>query len=261
VFLGALDGTSEEYNLQFLSQWEMAIVDPLQCGILSTPNLLSTKLLGRIDLRKLLPAESPVTDVTISLLDWLPQLSTSRLYGILLAGWEDLFAKEALICISTAIIKCGLQVYLEVSPPDFLEDTEILNTDTISGLIIRNGTIFENGDRRDVFAMEKLKSAIKGFVLQSCLRDFVTLMWETLENDAVPSNATIIRSNQWCKFNNVLLWIGSSSSMCSPILGTSIQKPLSAFEWLKEPKVMQMHEKWRNGKEVKRYTSDSYTFF
>ena len=67
-----------------------------------------------------------------------------------------------------------------------------------------NGTIMEDGERRDYFAMENMKTTTKTFVSQACLRPFLTMMWDTIDDDANVSHAIIRRAHMWCSYHGAI---------------------------------------------------------
>ena len=175
--------------------------------------------------------------------------SSNGFTGVLLAAW-DAFPVPVLLELSYVITTLNLDVYLETSAPEFLRDTKVLASEAITGLVIRNGLLLPNGERRDCFDMEKFRPTVKGFVSQACLRDFTVLMWETLDNDALPSNAVLKRTYKWCSFYNALSWMGSNNALYDDSVDVVEFEPLSAFDWLKESRVVEIHEMWRNKRTV-----------
>ncbi len=165
--------------------------------------------------------------------------------GIVVSNWEN--------CLTAALLQefilfadsIGLCIYLEASNPQFLSEPRLAELEEVTGLVIRNGTIAPNGEERDAFKMAEMRPTIKAFVSQACLRDFVVLLWETLEEDASPLNAVIKRSYQWSRFYSALPWIGTRSALESAESAIFQKEPLGAFDWLKELQVMNFHEKWR----------------
>ena len=169
--------------------------------------------------------------------------------GILLAGWDN-FPLPVLNELNYAIVSLGLDVYLEVSGPNFLEDTSIINSSSISGMVIRNALILPDGQRRDCFDMANFRLTVKAFVSQGCLRSFNVLLWETLDDGVVPSNAVLKRTYAWCSFYSTVAWIGSTTALHDIAIEAVEYEPLSAFDWLKLPRVMELHDGWRNFRKV-----------
>lgn len=249
----------------------MIILDALQTGIAKAlaelqniPNKPS-HIIGRLDLAaiisKALPLELDSEQYFIHHLDRILSVILGQFHdaegrsngftGILLVGWE-MFPQQILHELSDVLYSMGLDVYLETSAPNFLEDSSVVAAESISGLVIRNGLLQANGERQDCFDMDSLKTTVKSFVSQACVRDFVTLAWETVNDDVVLSTAVLKRTYNWCGFYNVIPWIGPESAVSDAAVGVVPFEPLSAFAWLKEPRVMELHELWKNKRTVSR---------
>jgi hypothetical protein len=170
--------------------------------------------------------------------------------GVLIAGWEERFNLPVFKELASFLSGLGLDIYLETSPPDFLSDGRFLRMNSIAGVVVRNCTILPNGEKRDYFQMEKMQKTVKAFVAESCLRDFVVMAWETVDDKAYLSNATIKRSLQWSNFYSAMAWIGNNSSLTDANLNVPVAEPLGAFEWLKESRVMKVHDTWRANSKI-----------
>lgn len=195
----------------------------------------------------------------VSAIEWLTNLMgackvisnhQNIVTGILISNWESHFTAPLLKEFILLISSLGLSVYLEASAPKFLSDPKLAELSEVRGIVLRNGTISENGEERDAFQMAEMRPTIKAFVSQACLRSFVVLLWETLENDVTPLNAVVKRSYQWSRFYSALPWIGSRSALLSADLSLDQMEPLGAFDWLKELRVMKLHDKWRSNQTV-----------
>lgn len=171
--------------------------------------------------------------------------------GILLAGWEGFFSVSVLNKLCKHLYTLGLDVYLETGPPSFLNGGDAAQVESIAGLVIRNGLILPNGKRRDCFDMQALRPAIKAFMSQECLRSFTTMMWESLDDDAVVEDAVVKRTFSWCRFHSTLSWIAPHSALLNARPDIGHTEPLSAFNWLKDANVMQIHDLWRNSQAVR----------
>ena len=166
--------------------------------------------------------------------------------GVLVSSWEESLSVPLLKEFIDFLSSFGLLVYLETAAPKFLSDPSLVEVDQITGIVIRNGTICGNGEERDAFQMAEMRPTIKAFVSQACLRSFVVLVWETLDEDATPLNAVIKRSYTWSKFYNALPWIGTKSALTVAENSLKQKEPFGAFDWLKELKVMKLHSSWRS---------------
>ncbi|RDL42046.1 UDP-Glycosyltransferase phosphorylase [Venustampulla echinocandica] len=261
IYLGEFDYPPNETQIKLLAQWDLLIFDPLQHGIvkamLSGEYRLPPQGLARLDVEFVAGdiSKKPI----VSVLEWLTNLMgackvisnhQNVVTGILISNWEGHFTAPLLkefIYLATSL---GLSAYLEASAPKFLSDPKLAELSEVRGIVIRNGTISENGEERDAFQMAEMRPTIKAFVSQACLRSFVVLLWETLENDVTPLNAVVKRSYQWSRFYSALPWIGSKSALISADLSLDQREPLGAFDWLKELRVMKLHDKWRSNQTV-----------
>ena len=169
--------------------------------------------------------------------------------GILLDGWE-IFPLRLLTVLCDVLRSFGLKVYLETAQPSFLQDIEAIAPVSVSGLVIRNGLIHGDGRSRDCFDMESLRTTIKAFVSQSCLRDFQVFAWETVDDTRSLSSAVLTRTYTWCNFYSVIPWIGPSSALVDPSVEVVPFEPLGAFDWLKDSRVMELHELWKSNRAV-----------
>jgi hypothetical protein len=170
--------------------------------------------------------------------------------GVVLAGWHTLVPTALLNALAQYLGDLGLNVYLEIVPPHFLEDIQKPNLQLFSGVIIRNGTVLSNGELRDFFQMEKMKSTVKEFVGQSCLRPFTAMMWDTVDDRIEVSHAVVKRSYAWCGYHGAMVWIGSDASVIHAGANVPVLEPLAAFQWLKDQKVMKIHEAYRTNRLV-----------
>ncbi|KAI9733678.1 MAG: hypothetical protein M1834_003280 [Cirrosporium novae-zelandiae] len=260
VYLGAFTNPQTEQELQLLSRWDLLILDPFQSGIQNA--LSSSQLFGhqnfvaRLDFDKLI--DKTAADSLKTLSEALSKLAENiRLHcykseaqapifnGLLLARWEERLSGPVFRDLVDFLAGLGFQIYVEASPPQFLDDSSILQLSSISGVIVRNATILQNGERRDYFQMEKMKPTLKAFVAESCMRDFLVMMWETVDDDVQISNAVARRSFRWSSFYNAITFICSASSLVDSQLSTDCHEPLGAFDWLKEATVMKIHKIWR----------------
>jgi hypothetical protein len=261
VYLGEFDNPPSRHQMQILSEWDLLIFDPSQPGMVDAMSSglypVSPQSLARLDVEHVVGGSS--RPQIVSLVEWIARhIEHSAkvtghhccFTGLVISNWGG--------CVSTAVLETfihflsslGLCVYLEVSAPHFLADVALAELDEVTGLVICNGTINPNGEERDAFQMAAMRPTIKAFVSQACLRSFVVLLWETLDDDVEPLNAVVKRSYQWSKFYSALPWIGSIGALTSAEISLCQEEPLGAFDWLKELKVMKIHEKWRTNQLV-----------
>ena len=248
VYLGDFSLPPTEAQIQFLNRSDLIILDPFRGGVGAAVRSIDggRVLVGRVDLATFLamsvtPAQA-VSDIANLI---LRSFSETPFTGVLLSGWEQILPHDHLVAISTFISVAGLLVYLEISPPIFLQNTIVLEDSAIAGLVVRNAAILPNGEHRDYFDMEKLQPSVRAWVRQSCLRDFKVMAWEAVEDDVEVSNAVIKRAIQWNSFYSAITWIGPNASLTDAEVNQPIIEPLGAFEWLKDEIVMTAHSKWR----------------
>lgn len=211
------------------------------------------KVLGRVDLNLLVSQGYSTLDALGKIENVLfSKFSGSSFAGILFSNWQDKFLPAIWSRLVETIHGLGLSVYLETERPDFLKDDEALQTDSISGLVVRSATILPDGAKSDYFQMTGMHSTIKAFVSEACMRDFVVMAWETVDDDIILPNAIVRRSLKWCNFYSALCWIGSHSALYDATLNTKVFEPLSSFRWLKDANIMQVHDHWRLNTTVQR---------
>ncbi|KAJ5798080.1 Glycosyl transferase [Penicillium pulvis] len=248
VYLGEFENPLTETQERLLERWDTLVVDPFQSDVAEA--IRSRKrifVLARLDLAKLGYPEDDTVRRIEKIQDALnSRLSKTAFSGVLLANWEAIFSLSVQQKLFEIITNLGLAVYLETQPPGFLQNKTVLQTRAVSGLVIRNASILREGEKRDYFQMTTLQSTIKACVSEACSRNFVVLVWETVTDDAVLSNAVVRRSLQWSNFYSAIPWIGTESALQNSDLNTPILEPLSAFGWLKEAKIMETHEVWRS---------------
>jgi hypothetical protein len=268
VYLGPFELPPTEHQAKLFFDNDMVILDPLQpkisatlkdvCGNPGTPRHIA----GRLDLTILLDNPSHTRSLEAFLISSVDKIMSivsvhfqsldgvsNGFNGILLAGWE-IFPIPVLNQLSAVLTGNDLEVYLETGAPNFLEHSNVLAAESIAGLVIRNGLMHPNGDRRDCFDLESLRTTVKSFVSQACLRNFSVLAWETLDDDAVPSIAVLKRTYTWCSFYSVVPWIGSNGALFDTSKKVLNSEPLSAFDWLKQLHVMELQDLWRNKRTV-----------
>ncbi|KAJ6115000.1 hypothetical protein N7486_000778 [Penicillium sp. IBT 16267x] len=248
VYLGGFETPLTKSQERLLEQWDTLVVDPFQNGVAEA--IRSYKqifVLARLDLAKLgSPEDDTVTRIG-RIQDALnSKFSHTAFSGVLFANWERIFTLSVEQKLLETITSLGLAVYLETQPPNFLKTKNSLQSRAVSGLVIRNASILLEGEKRDYFQMTTLQSTIKACVSEACTRNFVVLVWETVADDAVLSNAVVRRSLQWSNFYSAIPWIGTESALQNSDLNTPIIQPLPAFGWLKEAEIMKTHEIWRS---------------
>lgn len=266
IYLGPVDEHLTNDAISTLSQHDLIIVDPLQPGVCkavwsSYRKQMAPRILGRLDLQKLIHAKKGKERITaiqavdavlefVSVTMHYPNADCAGYTGVVWKRWEDVFCVSILHELSKELVARGLEVYLEAGSPEFLNVTEAINSSQISGLIIRNGLIWQNGERRDCFDMDKMRPTIKAFMVQNCLRPFTTIMWEELDDSDVASIAVLRRAHSWHNFHGTLSWISSTHALFHLDTTPSALVPMSAFTWLKEAEVGRLHNIWKGNQTV-----------
>lgn len=225
----------------------------------------SQHIVGRLDLFQMLNFESLGSEnkmlrslerVLVAVDGLFQHPGAQRAFtGLLLAGWHSHLPTTMLNALVRCLSELGFDVYLEIVPPHFLEGPSLPDLAGFAGVIIKNGTILPNGEVRDYFQMEKMRSATKAFVAQSCLRSFTVMIWDTIDERVEVSHAVVKRSFGWSGYHGAITWIGSEASITHAESNVPVLEPLAAFHWLKDQKVMHFHEVYRKSREVRAITS------
>jgi hypothetical protein len=240
------------------------VLDHSKPGVLEAVNdedvALGPHIIARMDLLQVLPFVATDNEINMQKAVYLAsevvqkylRLPDQRRYftGVLIAGWRERVRTPLLNGIAKLLSAYGLEVYLEVGPPDYLDKVEKLNLGLFAGIIVRNGTILENGERRDFFAMDKMKTTTKAFVSQACLRPFLTMMWDTIDDDADLTHAVTRRAHMWCSYHGAIPYFVRRCALTNMSEVRSCEEPLAAFQWLKDRRVMNVHEKFRTMRTV-----------
>ncbi len=164
VYLGEFASIPTKAQVGLLSRWEILVLDPLQPGVLEAitsvrPSSQYTRV-GRLYLRDLHTPKQQQDDQDIivavekvrDVVEKRFKLSKSQspfFAGILLAGWEDWLPVPVFDALVQYIRSNGLDVYLEIAPPDFLSKRDTPNMENFAGVVVRNGTIPTSGHLRD----------------------------------------------------------------------------------------------------------------
>ncbi|EKD19488.1 hypothetical protein MBM_02725 [Drepanopeziza brunnea f. sp. 'multigermtubi' MB_m1] len=263
IYLGKFSSPISDAQARVLLDREMVVLNPLQPDIkraleeMSGRGTLPKHIIGRIDLNNVLAAATTAgksEDFILSCLDRTMSVmiaafrgaegGNNGFSGVLLAGWE-IFSSPVFHELCRVISASGLEIYVETSAPDFLPDGNVLSCSSIAGLIIRNGLVLPDGEKRDCFDMERLRTTVKSFVSQSCVRVFTVFVWETVDDGVILSNAVLKRTFAWCNFYSVVSWIGAKKALTDATAEAVEVEPLSAFAWLKERRVMELHDMWK----------------
>lgn len=260
-----------EEEAQTLSQWDTVILDCCEPGVLeavgddSVP--LGPHIIARLDFLQVLSFSAiddevdmlrAVYHVSKVIQQTLRQPDQRRYFtGVLLAGWRERLSTPLLEGLSKLFSAHGLDVFLEIGPPSFLDELKNFSLKQFAGVVVRNGTILQNGERRDFFDMDKMKGTTKAFVSESCMRPFTVMMWDTVETGADLSHAVTRRAHMWCSYHGAMFFVTRKAALTDMSLVEPSEEPLAAFQWLKNRKVMAVHEKFRTTRIVSFLISSS----
>jgi glycosyltransferase involved in cell wall biosynthesis len=264
VYLGPLSNPVSEAEENVLSQWEAVVLDPAQAGVLDAVHEeripLGPHIIARLDLEDLLQVTALQSEVNmlraVYVVSQQIQQNLRRPHqrryftGVLIAGWRERISIQLLNIVAKLFSAHGLDPFLEIGPPNFLEDVDKINLKRFAGVVVRNGTILPNGERRDFFAMDKMKSTTKAFVSQSCLRPFTVLMWDTVDDEADLSHAVTRRAHMWCSYHGAVPYIAREAAITNVTQVRPCEEPLAAFQWLKQRRVMGIHEAFRTTRKL-----------
>lgn len=276
VFLGSFVHPPTASQTRLLSKWDVLVLDPLQDGVLDALSMAgqpsSTHILGRIDVRTLGNVDastgtlSTSSDEVIRVLGTLAQTLGTKFKspgdmpmpftGVLLANCQTYLQPVVLNETAKYINSLGLDLWLEIdaSPMACLTQRQCrdINMELVMGLIYRNGTIRPDGDRQNYFQMAEMRTAMRAVAAQRTRS--LMMMWETVDDGVEQQYAVVQRTFNWCRFNNALCWIGSTSALTdanAAAVHTVDDKPLGALMWLKNEDVMKAHDVWRANDQVR----------
>jgi hypothetical protein len=260
VYFGSVSKPMTDAEKRALEQWDMLVVDPFQGGV--TEGLCSLVIrpryiIARLDIGKILEG---VVDERVAKAEAIlkelqrlqPALETtwSPYGGILLANWDSSISPETINELITFLNSVNLNVYNEIAAPRYLDKSNTISFSLLAGVIFVNGSILQNGSRRDYMQLLQMKPALEAATGQSCLREFSILMYEPVDDDAELSNAVVKRSFTWCSYYGALPWVGRISAIADAKKNIPMQAPDGAFDWIKKDKVVAIHETWRNNSKV-----------
>jgi hypothetical protein len=267
VYLGLLSTPITKEEVQTLSQWEAVVLDYCEPGILEAVSddgvPMGPHIIARLDLAQTIKFAAMDSELdmsrTVYVLSWTIRQTLRRpdqrryFTGVLVAGWRGLVSTPLLNGLAKLLSAYGLEVYLEIGAPDFLDGVQKLDLTLFAGMVVRNGTIKSNGERRDYFDMDKMKTTTKSFVSQACQRPFVTMMWDTIEDDVPLSHAVVRRAHMWCNYHGAVPYFTRQRALTYLAEVRPCEEPLAAFQWLKNRKVMDVHEKYRAARIVSSF--------
>ncbi|KAF2273409.1 uncharacterized protein EI97DRAFT_383718 [Westerdykella ornata] len=259
VYLGLLNNPVLDEEARILSQWDAVVLDYCEPGVLEAVSddsiPLGPHIIARLDLVQVLSFAAKDNDVDMlrvvyiisKLIRQTLRKPHQRRYftGVLVAGWRERLSTAMLNGLAKLFSAHGLHVFLEIAPPEFLDGIGTFSLKQFAGVVVRNGTVLPNGERRDFFGMDKMKNTTKAFVSESCMRPFIVMMWDTVEDDAELSHAVARRAHIWCGYHGAVPFLTRRGALTDISQVRSCDEPLAAFQWLKNRKVMAIHERFR----------------
>ncbi|KAK2612538.1 hypothetical protein QQS21_001476 [Conoideocrella luteorostrata] len=278
VFLGSFTNPPTDAQRRLLSQWDVLVVDPFRDGVadaLATCQSTSRHVLGRIDVQALSGvATGKNTDDVIKNLTVLTQTLNSHLRcreqessaysGVLLAGFREHFRPAVMNELARCIKHIGLDLWLELSYPTYLTENEARAIDMkyVRGIVYRNGTIRQDGDRQNYFQMEAMRTVMRDVARQRVAHGPALIMWETIDDEEEMQFAVVMRTYNWCAYNSALCWIGHLDALIDAEAASTRStrtKPLGALMWMKNENNMRAHDVWRTNNEISTTTSSTST--
>jgi hypothetical protein len=262
VYLGNFNNPPSAHQSSLLKQWDLIVVNPAGVGVFEavSSQCTSAHILGRVEVESVVQCRSSSDAAeTIRSIGTLAQFLTTHLKrknydspftGVLLAEWQTSFSPVICNEIIKLINRLGFDVYLEVSGPNFLSAKECreINMELFKGIICRNGSILEDGDRRNCFQMDNMQPILRAVAAQNCLREITLMMWETIQDDIRLDLSVAKRSFVWYRYCSAISWIGPKSALTDAKVAynqTVADEPLGALMWLKNDKIIDIQEVWR----------------
>jgi hypothetical protein len=269
VFLGSISSIPTVAEKRLLSQWDILVVDPLQDGVLSglaSCPPTSAHVLARLDVSGLVKVAPTLRkDDVMRNLDIVIETANTRLShadgkstpftAILLANFNRYFQPAVLNELSRVIRDIGLDIWLELSYPDYLTEDEARAIDftLFHGFVYRNGMMRPDGDRQNYFQMSAMRGVMRAVTSQRVGQNPPKVMWETVDDDADTEYAVVARTYKLCTYYGALCWIGHANALTDAEVAekrTLATEPLGALMWLKDEENMAAHTVWRTNDEV-----------
>ncbi|KAL3476615.1 hypothetical protein BJX99DRAFT_258167 [Aspergillus californicus] len=268
VYLGTFANPPTPNQARLLSQWDAVVFDPLQHGVLDAlaGEVGATHILARLNLRKLIEADRSshgdeairaICVLTETMLNYLkrPTDRQSLFNGVVLADCHEQLQPVVLNEVVKFINQLGLDVWLEVAPPDYLPERTCREIDMtrIRGVIYRNGTILPNGDRRNYFQMEKMRTVMRVVAAQKPIGESTLAMWDTVDDGVELSHDVLHRTYKWCNYNSAMSWIGPEAALTDATIAsgkTIVHEPIGALMWMKNEKTLEAHDLWRQNGDI-----------
>lgn len=268
VYLGSFDSPPTPDQARLLSQWDAVVLDPFQHGVLDalSGGTAAIHTLARLDVASLVQFDKNSShDEVICALSGLAKALTTQLRrprdaqsmfnGVLISECHQYFQPVVMNEVVKFINGLGLDVWLEVSPPGYLPERTSREIDMarIRGVIYRNGTILSNGNRRNYFDMEKMRTVMRVVAAQKPIGESTLAMWETVDDGVELQHDVLHRSYKWCNYNSAMSWIGSKSALTDATIASSqtvVHEPIGALMWMKDENTLAAHDVWRQNEKI-----------
>ncbi|KKK15232.1 hypothetical protein AOCH_000368, partial [Aspergillus ochraceoroseus] len=268
VYLGSFSNPPTEDQARLLSQWDTVVLDPLQYGVLDAlaRSYTATHVLARLDVRQVISSEPSshnedviraICTLTETLVTYLkrPEDRQSPFTGVLLADCHDHFQPVVLNEVVQFINALGLDVWLELSPPNYISERQSRDIDMarIRGVVYRNGTILPNGDRRNYFQMAAMRTVMRVVAAQKPIGGSTLAMWDAVDDSVEITHDVLHRSSKWCNYNSAMSWIAPQAALTDARIAsgkTIVQEPIGAMMWLKGADALEAHDIWRKNEKV-----------
>ncbi|KAL2818251.1 hypothetical protein BDW59DRAFT_181939 [Aspergillus cavernicola] len=279
VYLGAIADPPTPAQGRLLSQWDIIVVDPLQQGVLSAvySHCSPVHVLGRLDVQSCLGCSaSTANDEVIQSLGIIAQILISRFefrqrrqtpfHGVLLSHWETHFQPVILNHLVDYINGIGLDVWLEISPPNYSSERQYhgIEMSRIDGIVYRNGTISVDGNPHDYFQMSQMRSTMRAMAAQKPAGGCKFALWETVDDAVIIPHHVLQRTSKWCNYNSTMSWIGPRSALMDDEIAASrtvTKEPLSALVWLRDDTVARAHDHWRLNDTIRQESAGNNTLY
>ena len=271
VYLGSFSKNLSSTEKALLLRWDVVILDPFAAGVRQAASSSfwssnSRRLIARLDVSSAAAAapSDNKPDQVIKCLDFLSEAVTiclknargddlqSPFSGIMLCGFRSHFQPTIINQLASWINRLGLELWLELSPPDYLSDREATGIDAslLRGLVYRNATIQCDGDRQNYIQMEQLRRTMRGVAAQRAQPGPDMALWETIDDNRPLDHAVITRTYNWSTYNSAQCWIGHNTALTDATTAMDKRQavasaPLGALRWLKDENNMRIHETWR----------------
>jgi hypothetical protein len=198
VYLGSFARPPTPSQTRLLHLWDVVVLDPFADGVVSgleaADALASSHILGRLDVVRLTRSDgSKSTKEVIGAVDAVSHVlrnvfhhQSARFTGVLLADFTSHFQPLVLNRLVNYIRSLGLDVWLELSYPNYLTLTECIQIDfhRVRGVVYRNATIRTDGLQQNVHQMEALRTAQRGIAKQKVPQSLPMMLWETVDHGA-----------------------------------------------------------------------------